>query len=368
MIGLDIIRVFAMIGVLIYHYFFIGPAQGFYSKEVYFRQGYIGFWGVDIFFILSGFLILMSILKNGNVKRGGDFFKARMWRIYPTFFLCACITLVCGLVINPDKKGLVVSFLNSFVMYEDLYNMAPLSSIYWTLMIEVKFYVLVSIILLIIHFGKKSNHEKLFSKYIYLFLYSWILLSIANLYIWNNAILEKIFVTNYAAHFTAGILLFLMHRSRKAEQIPLVILCGWLIYDSMVGKVYYCQSFSDIQVNTIFVLFMTLLIIGSIYSLSQYEYNGRLTSIIVFLGKISFPFYLLHADLGFFIRTVLYHYGVVAILNLSETMIMIFAIVCDFVIASVITMVLDPLLRRGLSRLKQETAFGVGRKLIEKIK
>lgn len=55
--GLEIFRILAAVGVLCYHYFFIGVIQGFYSKDVFIEFAFWGEFGVDIFFLISGFVI-----------------------------------------------------------------------------------------------------------------------------------------------------------------------------------------------------------------------------------------------------------------------------------------------------------------------
>lgn len=47
--GLDVLRFCAAFGIMLYHYFFIGVIQGFYSKDVFFPTAFWGQFGVDIF-------------------------------------------------------------------------------------------------------------------------------------------------------------------------------------------------------------------------------------------------------------------------------------------------------------------------------
>ena len=56
--GLDGVRGIAALFILLYHWFFIGALQGFYSKTIYLTFGFWGEYGVDVLFILSGFAIL----------------------------------------------------------------------------------------------------------------------------------------------------------------------------------------------------------------------------------------------------------------------------------------------------------------------
>ncbi|HEY4001118.1 MAG TPA: acyltransferase [Candidatus Xenobia bacterium] len=78
--GLDVLRALAVLHVMLYH------AGG---------EGWIGFWGVDLFFVLSGFLITTVLLKEIR-RRGGlnlpRFYVRRVLRLYPAL----AVLLVVG--------------------------------------------------------------------------------------------------------------------------------------------------------------------------------------------------------------------------------------------------------------------------------
>ncbi|ELJ8480328.1 acyltransferase, partial [Vibrio cholerae] len=74
---LDLLRVLACLMVVFYHYFYYGPLVGQVAGKLMdsniFAYGYLG---VDIFFVISGFVISSSLKKN-NIY---SFFKARFKR------------------------------------------------------------------------------------------------------------------------------------------------------------------------------------------------------------------------------------------------------------------------------------------------
>ncbi|MBV8035127.1 acyltransferase [Roseateles sp.] len=81
--GLDLLRSIAIVWVMLFHAFLVGglgPGFEWLSR--------FGWAGVDIFFVLSGFLIgsqLLSSLRRGEALRLGDFYWRRAWRILPAF-------------------------------------------------------------------------------------------------------------------------------------------------------------------------------------------------------------------------------------------------------------------------------------------
>src|SRR5271169_1218036 len=82
---LDVLRGIAILLVMGVHV----PAYPIWST--------VGGWGVDLFFVLSGFLI--SNLLFGEYKSTGDirlarFFSRRALKLYPSFYLLLAVTLV----------------------------------------------------------------------------------------------------------------------------------------------------------------------------------------------------------------------------------------------------------------------------------
>jgi len=84
LLGLDHLRAFAIVYVLLFHYKFFGhPAW-----EV--PIGVFGWTGVDLFFVLSGFLIagqLFAGVAKGKPIAAREFFVKRFFRIIPPYFL-----------------------------------------------------------------------------------------------------------------------------------------------------------------------------------------------------------------------------------------------------------------------------------------
>ena len=81
--GLDLLRAIAIVWVMLFHSFLVGglgPDFAWLSR--------FGWAGVDIFFVLSGFLIGTQVLRGlrkGAAFSFGDFYARRAWRILPAF-------------------------------------------------------------------------------------------------------------------------------------------------------------------------------------------------------------------------------------------------------------------------------------------
>jgi peptidoglycan/LPS O-acetylase OafA/YrhL len=116
-----------------------------------------GFAGVDIFFVISGFLItgiLLRELQRGDFSIAG-FYARRVRRLFPALFLMLAATLGVGaVVLDPDDYSELSRTAIStvfFVSNFDFYNLADYFAGYaankpllhtWTLAVEEQFYIL----------------------------------------------------------------------------------------------------------------------------------------------------------------------------------------------------------------------------------
>jgi peptidoglycan/LPS O-acetylase OafA/YrhL len=125
-----------------------------------------GFTGVDVFFVLSGFLITQVLLRPITAGRFSiaDFYRRRVRRLYPALFAMLAFVLVMGLIFFPPPllKSLVKSqffttlYLSNFAFaresgYFDLQaELKPLLHT-WSLAVEEQFYLLYPPLLYALH-------------------------------------------------------------------------------------------------------------------------------------------------------------------------------------------------------------------------
>lgn len=91
---LDIIRVFGLIVILLYHFF-----QSFLPG---------GFIGVDLFFVLAGYLATGMLLERYDREqrfRLKNFYVKRLWRLYPTLLLMVLVVVPFSLIANADYRS-----------------------------------------------------------------------------------------------------------------------------------------------------------------------------------------------------------------------------------------------------------------------
>lgn len=105
----------------------------------------VGFWGeqgVDIFFAISGYI--MMYLISTREKNAGAFFLARFFRIAPLYYLLTAVAIVVGCAYEPTLAHIIQSAL--FIKYQWT---APVLPVGWTLDYEFIFYTLCALSLAI---------------------------------------------------------------------------------------------------------------------------------------------------------------------------------------------------------------------------
>lgn len=104
----------------------------------------LGFAGVDMFFVISGFIIvyITNAWTGPSIKWVPEFLFARITRIYPLYWLVSAILLVIY-VIRPDmvfsSSHGEPNLIKSFMLLPD--NTFPLLEVGWTLIHEMGFYI-----------------------------------------------------------------------------------------------------------------------------------------------------------------------------------------------------------------------------------
>ena len=136
---LDAIRGLAILGVIFYHGFYWKRNLNLYGfwQQIFLKTMAVGQYGVDLFFILSGFLITGILL---NTRERTDYYKRfylrRALRILPAYYLTLAILVLFKLTST--------GFLWMSLLYSS--NLAPLFgftmsyAVLWSLAVEEHFY------------------------------------------------------------------------------------------------------------------------------------------------------------------------------------------------------------------------------------
>jgi peptidoglycan/LPS O-acetylase OafA/YrhL len=143
-VNLDGVRALAVLAVVLYHF---DPLQTPWLRAV---QG-LGFLGVDVFFVLSGFLITTLLLREparplGTLLRA--FYMRRALRIFPLYYVGVAVYAVVAIARGAESWTTYRGFLPSLLLYWSDWRLAfqplpfPQFGHAWSLAVEEKFYLL----------------------------------------------------------------------------------------------------------------------------------------------------------------------------------------------------------------------------------
>ena len=306
--SIDSLRAIAVIAVIIYHI------------DANYLPG--GVLGVDLFFVLSGYLISSLIIKEykstGTVNLY-NFYVRRARRLLPAVYfmitvVLIIITLFNGVLLKKSYLDALFGYIYSsnwwyifhkLDYFDSFGSQSPFKHL-WSLAIEEQFYMFFPLIFLIFNRKSKSNNSnsKLNKNFIYVVL-SLILVSlIAHILLFDINNINRIYFGTDTRAFSllvgvVGAILYpmdrLSERTTKKDNmiysivslVSILVLIGIMINTSEYNTWLYRGGF-------LLVAIIGLIIIIS--SGRQYTFMSKLLSFkpFVFIGKISYSLYLWH--------------------------------------------------------------------------
>ncbi len=159
--GLDVLRAAAIIMVVCSHILWIYPKSNAFIQTFF---ELFGFWGVELFFVLSGFLIGSILYKSFihesfTLKSVFNFLKRRWFRTLPNYYLVLLINIGIAFFL-----GISIENIGSYFLF--LQNFASKSPAFfpesWSLSIEEFSYLLLPFLLFFVGLVKIKNKSKAF--------------------------------------------------------------------------------------------------------------------------------------------------------------------------------------------------------------
>ncbi|PHQ51665.1 acyltransferase [Streptomyces cinnamoneus] len=278
--------------VVAYHYVAFGSgAWGRPAPELFpvaHLPASYGWLGVQLFFLISGFVICMS----GWGRSLGDFAVARATRLYPAYWF-AVLTVALVIRLDPvggDAPGLTDVALN-LTMLEHPLGVDPVDGVYWTLWAEARFYLLFALVV-----WKGLSYRR----------------AVAFCLLWGCAavttrachddLLAQLLMPRDCWYFIAGVAFYLMYRFRPAPALWLIVGgCLLIAQHDLLRSRARAQTYMGYAVPhwpacalvTLFFLAVAAIALGW-----TRRVRGRwLTA----AGALTYPLYLLHERLGWLV-------------------------------------------------------------------
>ena len=137
---LDALRGYAALVVVLFH---LSPSVlGTERHLALYRTIDLGKYGVLLFFLVSGYVIPMSLEKHGSLRR---FWIGRLFRIYPAYLVAGAFLIVCTATVPAVlRHETVSSVLGHATMLSDPLGLRGAVRVFWTLSYEMVFYLMVA--------------------------------------------------------------------------------------------------------------------------------------------------------------------------------------------------------------------------------
>ena len=306
--SIDSLRALAVLAVIIYH------------VDVNYLPG--GFLGVDLFFVLSGYLISSLIIKEYR-KTGSlnlyNFYIRRARRLLPAVYFMITVGLVVMVLFNEvllRKSHLDAIFgyiyssnwwyiFHKLDYFDSFGAQSPFKHL-WSLAIEEQFYMIFPLLFLLINRKKKSKDGtyKLNKNFLYVVLGLILVSLIAHILLFDINNISRIYFGTDTRAFSllvgvVGAILYPMeklHTKVTPQQNIMYSVVSLVSIATLITVMIYTSEYNTWLYRGGFLLVAIIGLIVIISSGKQHTLMSRLLSFkpVVFIGKISYSLYLWH--------------------------------------------------------------------------
>lgn len=292
--ALDALRFLAAAAVVLYH--FTGRTSSAWGPEQTERLGGVGRWtaygslGPELFFVISGFVILMTAWGRPTAQ----VVASRVARLYPAYWVAVLSTGLLLLVLWPQGKAITPhEVMVNLTMLQPALGVDHIDGVYWTLWTELRFYVLLGVFSLV---GITRRR----------------VLGVALVWPWVALLSERagadqvaaLLISDYAPLFAAGMALFVLLRDRSSGSrtvLPWVVvatstaLAVTLVVPSRAAVLERTTGYapSATLLGLAVVGCVAAVAVAVLTSVARWEHRG-----LVALGALTYPLYLVHQYWG----------------------------------------------------------------------
>ena len=306
--SIDSLRALAVLAVIIYHI------------DVNYLPG--GFLGVDLFFVLSGYLISSLIIK--EYKKTGtlnlyNFYMRRARRLLPAvyFMITVCLlfmVLFNGVLLRKSHLDAVFGYIYSSnwwyifhkLDYFDSFGAQSPFKHLWSLAIEEQFYMFFPLIFLIFNRRKKEEGQSssLNKNFLYIVLGLILISLVTHILLFDINNINRIYFGTDTRAFSllvgvVGALVYPMDKlssPTNAKESVLYSVVSLTSISTLIAIMFYTSEYNTWLYRGGFLLVAVLGLIIIISSGKQHTFISKALSFrpIVFIGKISYSLYLWH--------------------------------------------------------------------------
>lgn len=296
LLALDGLRFGAAAAVLLYHFTATSTVAGYWGASgarefpLLNPVSRYGWLGVELFFVLSGFVILLS----AHGRTVAQFTGSRVGRLFPAYWACIGATALLQALWSGGRAPTLAQTLVNLTMVQDLFDVRSVQVVFWTLLVELKFYLLVGLLLA---FGELTR-----VKVVALAL-AWPLAGLAVQEAgWREA--ANLLAANYAPYFGVGMMLFLLRRDGLRDRLAwggllvTLALCAYRVLDAADAA----SRLQGVPVSRSVSLAVMLACVAAVWVSSSPAIVVRRPWLVATLatgGALTYPLYLVHSQFGY---------------------------------------------------------------------
>lgn len=310
--GLDALRGIAAMAVVLFH--FTTQFDKLFGHESPPLLSFpLGHYGVNLFFIISGFVIFMTIERS---KAPMDFVVSRFSRLYPAYWVAIALTFAIThwLGLPGHLADIKTALLNGLMFHRMALGIPHVDGVYWTLEVELLFYVGMFVLM-------TTSRLRHVHGIIFVLLAIRIVYFVAQEYFgitlpWR---IYRYLIIGQIAWFAIGMAMYRItfHAGERNSWLD------WVVAGAAVVVLAVVES---LEIGALAIGFGGLVLVAA---------KGRLkllaNPLIVWLGSISYTLYLLHENIGWSIILSLREAGIGA--NIA----IVLAIAASLCLASLVT-------------------------------
>ncbi|GAA1075703.1 acyltransferase [Kitasatospora arboriphila] len=289
LLALDGLRFLAVLLVVVYHYVAFGSDWGRPRAELFpvlYRPAAYGWMGVQLFFLISGFVICLSCWGRSLA----DFLSSRVVRLFPAYWFAVLLTTaVLAAVPGGSRPRATRDVLTNLTMMEYPFGAPYVDGVYWSLWVEGRFYLIFAVVVAL----------GLTYRRVLAFCLLWCAAGVLAMAAPGEQLLQVLAMPEYCWFFIGGLAFYLIRRF--GPDLLLWLLVGFTFlagcravlptYRFVAAQAGYpVPEWGVVAVLAVFYLLMA--------GVALDRFRGVQWRWLATAGAVTYPLYLLHEYIG----------------------------------------------------------------------
>lgn len=243
-----------------------------------------GYLGVDLFFVISGFVVLMSLWD----RRPADFVVSRVVRMFPAYWACLILAAVIyyttgwGVDYGSANEGMWQRLVSNVAMMQTGEGGQLMELVYWSLWIELHFYGLIVFLC-----WRGVTYRRTL-----IFMTGWLLLGVFADET-KFSVLQFLLVPRWGPYFVAGMAFYLIYRYGANLVLWLVIGASWsLMAYAGVKQINPLIAWPGVHQYVVPAVITLIFVVMGLVATDRLRFMRWRW--LAPLGALTYPLYLLH--------------------------------------------------------------------------